>query len=113
MPPHSLLNFEIQIYYQNEPRFIGVSISNNLPDRIKNGAYVINFHEYCDIGTHWIALYVNKKFVTYFDSFGIEHIPKEVKKFIGNRNIITHIYQIQNYDSIICVYFCIGLKRLY
>ena len=57
---------------------------------------------YSDIGTHWIALYVNNKTVTYFDSFGIEHVPKEVKKFIGNRNVITTIYRIQNYDSI-CV----------
>ena len=61
-----------------------------------------------DIGTHWIALYVNNETVTYFDSFGIEHIPKEVKKFIDNRNVISSIYKIQNYDSIICGYFCIG-----
>ena len=44
--------------------------------------YVINLNEYSDIGTHWIALYVNNKTVAYFDSFGIEHIPKEVKTFI-------------------------------
>ena len=76
--------------------------------KIKNGAYVINLDEYSDIGTHWIALYVNNKTATYFDSFGIEHIPKEVKKFIGNRNIVTNIYRMQNYDSIMCGYFCIG-----
>ena len=46
--------------------------------------------------------------IGYFDSFGIEHIPKEVKKVIGNRNIIRNIYRIQNYDSILCGYFCIG-----
>ena len=63
MTPHPLTNFEIQAYYQNQPRF---------------------------------------------DSSGIEHIPKEVKKFIGNRNIITNIYRIQNYDSIMRGYFCIG-----
>ena len=44
----------------------------------------------------------------YFDSFGVEHIPKEIKKFIGDKNIITNIYSIQAYDSIICEYFCIG-----
>ena len=55
-----------------------------------------------------MALYVNNKTVTYFDSFGIEHMPKEVKKFIVNRSIITNIYRIQNYDSIMCGYFCIG-----
>ena len=99
MTPHQLTNFEIQTYYQCEP---------SEPDKIKNGAYVINLDEYSDIGTRWIVLYVNNKTVTYFDSFGIEHIPKEVKKFIGNRNIITSIYRIQKYDSIMCGYFCIG-----
>ena len=108
MTPHPLTNFEIQIYYQNEPRFIGVYSRDNLPDKIKDGAYLIHLDEYSDIGTHWITLYVNNKTVTYFDSFGIEHIPKEVKKFLDNRNVISNIYRIQNYDSIMCGYFCIG-----
>ena len=108
MTPHPLTNFEIQTYYQNEPRFIGVYSRDNLPDKIKDGAYVINLDEYSDIGTHWIALYANNKTVTYFDSFGIENIPKEVKKFLGNRNVISNIYRKQNYDSIMCGYFCIG-----
>ena len=82
---------EIQAYYQNESRFIGVYSRDNLPDKIKNGACVINLDEYSDIGTHWIALYVNNKTVTCFDSFEIEYIPKEVQKIIGNRNIITNI----------------------
>ena len=47
---HPLTNFEIQIYYQNEPRFNGVYSRVNLPDKIKDGAYVINFDEYFDIG---------------------------------------------------------------
>ena len=106
MTPHPLTNFEIQAYYQNELRFIGVYSRGNLPDKIKDGAYVVNLDEYSDIGTHWIALYVNKKTVTYFGTyFGIEHIPKEVKTFIGNKSIITNIYRIQNYDSIMCGYF--------
>ena len=105
-----MTNFAIQTYYQNEPRFIGVYSRDNLPYKIKNGAYVINLDEYSDIGTHWIAIYVNNKTVTYFYSFGIEHIPKEVKKFIGNRNIISNIYRIQNYDSIMCGYFCMVLS---
>ena len=108
MTPSPLTNCKIQAYYQNEPRFIGVYSRDNLPDKIKDGAYVVNLDEYSDIGTHWIALYVNKKTVTYFDSFGIEHIPKEDKKFIGNRNIISNIYRIQNYDSVMRGYFCIG-----
>ena len=105
MTPHPLRNFEIQAFYQNELRFIGAYSRDNLPDKIKDGAYVVNLDEYSDIGIHWIALYVNNKTVTYFGSFGIEHIPKEVKKFIGNKNIITNIYRIQNYDSIMCGYF--------
>ena len=108
LTPHPLTIFEIQAYYQNEPKFIGVYSRDNLPDKIKDGAYVINLDEYSDIGTHWIALYVNNKTITYFDSFGIEHIPKDVKKFIGNTHIVTNIYRIQNYDSIMCGYFCIG-----
>ena len=108
MTPHPLTNFEIQTYYQNQPRFIGVYSRNNLPYKIKYGAYVINLDDYSDIGSHWIALFVNNKTVAYFDSFGIEHIPKKVKKFMGNRNIISNIYRIQNYDSVMCGYFCIG-----
>ena len=108
LTPHPLTNFEIQTYYQNAPRLIGVYSRDNLPDKIKGDAYVINLDEYYDIGTHWIALYVNNKTVTYFDSFGIGHTPKEVKKIQGNRNIISNIYRIQNDDSVMCGYFCIG-----
>ena len=103
MTPHP-----IQWYYQNEPSFISVYSRDNIPDKIKDGAYVINLDEYSDIETCWVALYINNKAVTYFDSFRIEHISKEVKKFIGNRNIVTNIYRIQNYDSVMCGYFCIG-----
>ena len=73
--PHPLTNFEIQ-YYQNEIRFNGVYSRDNFPDKINDGAYLINLDEYSDIRTHWIALYVNSKTITYFDSFGVEHIPK-------------------------------------
>ena len=50
---------------------------------------------------------MNAENVTYFDNFGVEHIPKEIRKFIGNKNIITNIYRIQAYDSTMCGYFCI------
>ena len=94
MPPHSLINFGIQKYYQNEPRFNGVYSRDNLP-KIKDGAYVINFYEYSDIGTHWVALYVQNNNVTYFDSFGVEHIPKEIKTFTGRSLLITtNIFRI-------------------
>ena len=109
MTPHPLTNFELQAYYQNEPRFIGVYGRDNLPNKIKDGAYVINLDEYYDIGTHWIALYVYNKTVTYCDSFGIEHIPKEVKKFIGNRNIISNTYRIQIMTQFCVVIFVLVL----
>ena len=64
MPPHPLTNFEIQKYYQNKPRFNGVYSRDNLT-KIKNRAYVINLDEYSDIGTHWVALYVNNNNVTF------------------------------------------------
>ena len=76
--------------------------------KINDGAYVINLHEYPDIGTHWIALYILNDNVTYFDSFGVEHILKEIKNFIGNKNIKTNIFRIQAYDSVMCAYFSIG-----
>ena len=78
MPPHPLTNFEIQKYYQNEPRFNGVYSSDNLP-KIKDGVYVINLDKYSDTGTHWVALYVHNNNVIYFDSFSVEHIVKETK----------------------------------
>ena len=53
-------------------------------------------------------MYVNDNNVTYFDSFELEHIPKEIKKFIGNKNVVTNIDIIQAYDSIMCGYFCVG-----
>ena len=87
---HPATNFEIQKYYQNELKFYGVYLGNNLP-RIKDGAYVINLDEYKLIGTHWIALYVNGNNATYFDSFGVEHIQKDIKKIIENKNIMTKI----------------------
>ena len=102
MPPHPLTNFEIKKYYKNQSKFNGVYSRDNLPDKIKDGAYIINLDEYSDIGTHWVALYVSNNDVTYFDSFGVEHIPKEIKTFISNKSIKTNIFRIQAYDSIMC-----------
>ena len=91
----------------NETKFNGVYTGNNL-EKIKDGTYIINLDEYSDIGTHWFALYVQNNDVTYFDSFGVEHIPKEIRTFIGNKNIKTNIFGVQAFDSIMCRYFCIG-----
>ena len=77
-----------------------------MPQKIKDGAYVINLDEHADVGTHWIALFCNRNEIVYFDSFGVEHVPEEIKEFAGNKNIIANIFCIQGNDSII--YFCIG-----
>ena len=105
----NLKNFEIQAYYENEPKFNGVYSRDNLPKTIKNGAYVINLDEYADVGTHWTPSYVKNNKVIYVDSFGAEHVPKEIKRFIGHKNIKTNIFRIQADNSITCGHFCIGL----
>ena len=64
MPSHLFTNFEIQEYYKNQLKLNGVYSRDNLPNKIKDGAYVINLDEYSDIGTHWIALWVNNNNVT-------------------------------------------------
>ena len=105
MPPHRLTNLEIQEYYQDEPRFNGVFSRNNLPKKIKDGAYVINLYEYADVGIHWIALFCNKNEI---DSFGVEHVPKEIKEFIRNKNIKANIFRVKANNPVMCGYFCIG-----
>ena len=112
IPPYPLTNFEIQKNYKNESRFNGVYSRDNLP-KIKDEVYIINLYEYSDIGTHWVAVQENNN-VTYFDSFGVEYIPKEIKAFISNNNnnnnnnVKTNIFRKQAYDSIMCRNFCIG-----
>ena len=107
IPFHLLTNIEINEYYINEPKFNGVYSRKNLPNEIKKGAYVISLDEYENTGTHWITLFVKQKYTIYFNSFGIEHIPKEINKFIGNNNIRSNIFRIQAYDSIMCGYYSI------
>ena len=78
MLPHPLSNFEIQKYYQNESKFNGIYSINN-SSKIKDGTYLINLDEHESIGTYWIALYVNAKNVTYFNSFGVNIFQKKLK----------------------------------
>ena len=104
---YPLTNIEISEYYANEPRFSGVYSRNNLPKKIRKGAYVTNLDEYENTGKRWIALFVKNNETIYFDSFGIEHIPNEVNKFIGNKNIKSNIFRLQAYDSMMCGYYCI------
>ena len=96
----------MQKCHQNGPRFNGLYSRDNLP-RINDGEYVINLDEYSHIETHWFALYLQNNDVNYFYSFGVEHIPKEIRTFISYKNIKANICRIQEYDSIMCGYFCI------
>ena len=77
MLPHPMTNFEIQRFYQDELKFNDGYSRNNLSN-IKDRTYIINLDEYELMGTHWIAWYVNSENATNFDSFGVEHIPKEI-----------------------------------
>ena len=60
--------------------------------KIKDWAYVINLDEYADVGTYWIALFCNRNEIVYFDIFGVEPVPEEIKEFVGNENIIANIF---------------------
>ena len=108
MLAHPLTNFEIQMYYQNQPRFKGIFSRDNLSKKIKDWAYVINLDEYVDVGTHWIALFCRKNETVYFNSLGFEHVTEEIKEFIGNKNIKAKIFRIRASNSIMWGYFYIG-----
>ena len=103
MPLNPLTNFEIQKYYQNKPKF-NVYSRHNLP-KIKDETYIINFGEFKSIETHWLALYVSSNNIMYF---GVKRIAKQIEKFLRNKNVITNIYKIQAFNSIMYGYFCIG-----
>ena len=90
-----------------EPKFNGVYSKDNLY-KIKDEVYVVNLADYESVGTNWIELYVNGEKVVYFDSFWVEYISKEIKKFVGNKKTIKNVYRKQAYDSIVCRYFSIG-----
>ena len=55
-----------------------------------------------------LLYFVKKNEIVYSDSSGVEHIPEENKKFIGNRNIKANIYRVQASNPVMCGYFCIG-----
>ena len=80
MTPHPLTNVKIQAYYQSEPRLNGVYSRDNLPDKIKDGAYVINLDEYSDIGTHWIALLT--KLLQTLIALGLSTFQKKLKNLL-------------------------------
>ena len=106
IPAHPLTNIEIMNYYKHEPRFNGVYSRDNLSNIIKQRAYVANLVGYEVTGTNWIALYVKNNEVTYFDSFGIEYVPKEIKNFIGyKKDININIFRIQTMIQLCVVIF--------
>ena len=53
-------------------------------------------------------MFCNKSEIVYFNSFGVEHVPEEIKEFVGNKNLIANIFRVQANDSVMCGYFCIG-----
>ena len=65
-------------------------------------------NEYADVGTHWIALFCNRNEIVYFDSLGVEHVPEDIKEFIGNKNIKVNMFWVQAKNSVMCRYFSIG-----
>ena len=103
IPPHSVTNLGIQKYYKNEPRFNGIFSKNNLPKKKKDGAYIINLDEYVYAGTHWIALSCKKNEIVYFNSYGVEYIPEEIKEFIDefrrNKNMKANTFQLEENNS--------------
>ena len=115
MPPHKR-------YYQDDLIFNGVYSRYNLPNKRKDGAYVINLDKYVDIGAYLITLYSHGNTEIYFGSFGVEDIPKAIKKIIDKNRIQEYMnYRIQAYNTVKCRYFCIrfivfmlqGKSRLY
>ena len=85
----------------------GVYSRNNLPKKVKDGAYITNLDEYAGVGTHWVALFCNRSEIVYFDSFSVEYVPEEIKEFIGNKKIIANIFRVQANNSVMWGYFCI------
>ena len=100
MLPHPITNLNIQRHYQNENKFNQNYSCDKLPDKIKDETNSKNLDRYANVGAHWIALYSNGNIITYFNSFGVKYIPKEIKKFINGTEITTNIFRIQAYDSI-------------
>ena len=105
MLPHFLTNIYIQRHYQNKSKCKGVYSQNILLNVIEDVAYVVYLDGRKSTGTRWAALNVNDNIT----SFGAEYVPEEMKAFIGN--IITNIYRMQPYDSVMCGYFCIDFIK--
>ena len=79
-----------------------------MPEKIKDGAYVINLDKYADVGKHWVALFCNRSEIVCFDSFDVEHVPEEFKEFFGIKSIKANIIRVQANNSVMCGFFCTG-----
>ena len=106
-PPHPLTNFEIGRYFEDELLFNGVFSRNNLPDLPRDGGYVVNLDDLGESGTHWVAIFVNGNRAVYFDSFGVEHLPREIQRFLRGKDLMVNIYRVQDAKSVLCGYYCI------
>lgn len=109
MLPYPLTNHEIEWYVQNEPKIKCVYLQNNLPNMAKDRVQVVSLNEFESTWTDWVLLLVNGNKGTYFGSFGVEHIPEEIKKFIRSKDITANIYKVQAYDSIMEGTFALDL----
>ena len=89
-------------------KFNGIFFRKSLPEKIKDGDYIINPDEYANVGIDWIALFCSRNEIVCFDSFGVEQVPEEIKEFNWNKNIKANIFRIQANDSVMCGCFCIG-----
>ena len=98
MLPYPLTNFEIQ--------------RDDLPDKIKDGVYVINLDEDSDIGTHSIVLHALNNNVTYFDSFGVEHIQQEIKMDIFVLELLILCFQGKLKQTLRVFFYQTILKRM-
>ena len=94
-------------YFKNVKGFNGVFSRNNLPE-LKSGAYIINLDHSENTGTHWIVIILKKDEVIYFDSFGVEYIPREIMKRVKYKNIKSNMFRIQDNNSIMCGY-CLNI----
>jgi hypothetical protein len=96
-------------YYKGDSLFGGVYSIDNLPKKILNTFYIVNFNKQKEPGSHWVCVIsINESRCYYFDSFGI-YPPPEIKKFMydSNTEILINTYRIQALDSMMCGYFCI------
>ena len=87
-------------------RINDVSSRNNLPTK-KDAVYVINLNDKNSRGANWISLFIDRNLAVYFDSFGIEYIPKEVLRKVRDKSINHNIFRIQDNESIMCGFYCI------